>query len=232
MKQADKDYETSNQATDPPLVALHLLGRMAEILGVTDPDAISKLKERAEAALLEYKAHLESPPPTPTELRATFEYLSKRYRQLYQTLRQLGPAERRFLDSAGSELREIRSRRDLPLDTDEALAALSKVGILIREAHQRLPPVRKGPQPDRARWYFVHRLGLIYGQTVRTQDDIEKGLYALPTRRYDAYQGHEYGPFRDFVIVAHEALGFENPERGVDDVIRSVWGGMGKKRRH
>ena len=112
----------------------------------------------------------------------------------------------------------------------ETLAALSKVGIIIREAQGHLPPVTKGQQPNRARWKFVHRLGLIYAQTVRTQEDIENGLYAKPTRRYDAHKEKEYGPFRDFVVLAHEALGFENSEQGVDDVIRSVWSRMGKKR--
>ncbi len=231
MKRADKDCETSKQATDPPLVTPHLLGRMAEILGVTDPDAISKLKERVEAALQEYNAHLDSPPPTPAGLRLSFKNLSKLYRNLYDGLKQLGPAERRILDGAGSELREIRSRRDLPLDTDEALAALSKVGILIRAAQGRLPPVGKGPQPDRARWYLVHRLGVIYSQTRPSKPGDPRGEFEMPTRRHNAYLGKDYGPFRDFVVAAHEALGFANPEQGVDDVIRSVWGGMGKKRR-
>ena len=43
--------------------------------------------------------------------------------------------------------------------------------------------------------------------------------------------GKHYGPFRDFVVSVHIALGFDDPEKGVDDLIRSVWGHMGKKRR-
>lgn len=230
MKLSDKDRETSKEATELPLLPSRLLDRMAEMLGVTDSAAVAKLGERVEAAMKAYKTNLESAAPSPRELRKTFEYLSGSYRDLYESLTQLGTAELRFLDGAGSELREIRFRRDLPLDTDEALAALSKVGILISAAQVRLPPVGKGPQRDSARWYLVHRLGLIYGQTVRSRNDIEKGLYALPTRRHDAYKRRDYGPFRDFVVAAHEALGFAKPEQGVDDVIRTVWGGMGKKR--
>ena len=229
MKLSDKDHETSEEATELPLLPSRLLDQMAEILGVTDSAAVAILGERVEAAMKEYKTNLESAPPPPRELRKTFENLSGSYRDLYETLTQLGTAERGLLDDASLDFHPVRLARDGRFGMDEAMAALRKVGALIRTAKRRLPKVKKGPQSDSARWYLVHRLGMIYARSrPRKQGDPE---FEIPTRRYNDYSGKEYGPFLEFVVAAHEALGFVDPERGVDDVIRSVWGGMGKKRR-
>lgn len=232
MKLSDKDHETSEEATELPLLPSRLLDRMAEILGVTDSAAVAILGERVEAAMKEYKTNLESAPPSPRELRKTFENLSGSYRDLYESLTQLGTAERGLLDDASLDFHPVRLARDGRFGMDEAMAALRKVGALIRTAKRRLPKVKKGPQSDSARWYLVHSLGVIYAKTRPRVRDDGKEKFEMPTRRYSDYSGQEYGPFRDFVVAAHEALGFADPERGVDDVIRSVWGGgMGKKRR-
>ncbi len=194
---------------------------MAAILEVTDTDAISKLGEQVEAALQEYKAHQEDPPPTPKELRKTFEKLSKRHRELNEMLKQLGERERQILDDASLDFPEVRLTRDGRFGMSEALTALKKMGILFRTAQRYLPPAPHGPVANNARWYLVWRLGAIYSKVTGQ----------FPSRRYNAHKGREYGPFRDFVVTAHQAIGFDDPERGTNDVIREVWGGMGKKRR-
>ncbi len=209
----------------------HLLERIAEILEVTDPDSVTKLGERVESAMREYKASTEPAPPSPRELSQTFENISGRYRDLYESLTQLGPAERSIVDDASLELHLARLQRDERFGMDEAITALRKVGILIRAAQSRLPKVKHGPQRDDARWSLVHRLGVIYSQTRPSKPDDPREEFERPTRRYNAHLGKDYGPFRDFVVAVHTALGFDDPERGVDDLIRSVWGGMGKKRR-
>ncbi len=206
-----------------------MLNRMADILEVKDPDAKAKLRERVEAALREYQADSDSPRPTPKELRRTFEDLTERYRGLYQGLKKLGPKERAVVERARQDFPLVSPHKDFGIF--EALAALEKIGILLRQAQRWVPPVKRGPQENRARWDLVHQLGVIYAKTRRRVRDDGKEEFEMPTRRYSPYLERDYGPFRDFVVAAHEALGFADPERGVDDVIRSVWGGMGKYRR-
>ncbi len=213
------------------LLADHLLKRMAEILEVTDSDSIAKLGDRVEAALQEFRAHQELESPTPKELRDTFKRLSESHRNLYEDMKQLGPRERKILEDAASDFPSVRLARDGRFGRVEAMAALERIGALLRGAQQWLPEVKPGPQRDSARWFLVHRLGVIYSQTRPSKPGDPRGEFEMPTRRHSDYLGKGYGPFRDFVVVTHTALGFDDPEQGVDDLIRSVWGGMGKKRR-
>ncbi len=211
------------------LLADHLLKRMAEILEVTDPDSITKLGERVEAAFQEFRAHQELASPPPKELRETFKRLSSSHRDLYEGMKQLGPMERKILEDAASDFPEVRLARDGRFGRLEAMAAMERIGALLRGAQRWLPEVKHGPQRDSARWVLVHRLGVIYSQTRPSNPGDPRGKFERPTRRYNAYLEKHYGPFLDFVVAAHTALGFDNPERGVDDLIRSVWGSMGKK---
>ena len=110
------------------------------------------------------------------------------------------------------------------------MAALERIGALLRGAQRWLPEVKHGPQQDSARRFLVARLGIIYGTTRSHIRDDGAKVFDLPTRRHNTYKGEDYGRFRDFVVAVHEALGFDDPERGTDDVIRSVWSNMGKKR--
>ncbi len=224
------DPDVPDKASNPPLLPSHLLDRMAKILEVSDADAITELGESVEAALQEYKTRRESPSPTPKELRKTFKNLYRRYRDLYKSLTQLGLAERSIVDDFSRETHWVHLQRDELFGMDEAITALQKVGTLIRAAQGRLPKVKHGPQRDDARWSLVHRLGVIYARArPRIRVDGEE-RFEMPTRRHSAHVGQDYGPFRDFVVAVHTALGFDDPEQGVDDVIRSVWGDMGKKR--
>jgi hypothetical protein len=217
--------------SDPPTLSPEHLHRIADILGVTASAAVTKLAERVVAAMREYRDNATMAQPSPSELRMTFGELSERYHRFHESLMRLGPAECRHLDATGLELDQVHWKQNDPFGYDEALASLRKVGILLRAAQRRLPRVRHGPQPDRARRRLVIRLGHVYAKTkTRTREDGAE-VFELPTRRHDAYQGRDVGTFRDFVIAVHEALGFSNPKQGVDDLIRSVWGGMGKKRR-
>ncbi len=213
------------------LLADHLLKQMAEILEVTDPDSVTKLGDRVEAALQEFRAHQELASPPPKELRETFKRLSRSHRDLYEDMKQLGPMEQKILEDAASDLPPVRLARDGRFGRVEAMAALERIGALLRGAQRWLPEVKHGPQRDSARWFLVHSLGVIYSQTRPSKPDDPRGEFEMPTRRHNGYLGKGYGPFRDFVVITHTALGFDDPERGVDDLIRSVWGGMGKKRR-
>ena len=208
----------------------HLLKRMAEILEVTDPDSITKLGERVEAALQEFKANQDLASPTPKELRKTLKRLSKSHRDLYEDMKQLGPRERKILEVAASDFPSVRLARDGRFGRVEAMAALERIGALLRGAQRWLPKVEHGPQRDSARWFLVHSLGIIYSTTRSHIGDDGAKMFDLPTRRHNTYKGKDYGRFRDFVVAVHETLGFDDPERGTDDVIRSVWSGMGKKR--
>ena len=231
------------------LLADHLLKRMAEILEVTDPDSVTKLGERVEAALQEFRAHQELESPTPKELRDTFKRLSKSHRDLYEDMKQLGPMERKILEDAASDFPPVRLARNGRFGRVEAMAALERIGALLRGAQGWLPEVKHAPKPSpprpaprrsgsarrmpqkSARWFLVHRLGMVYSQTRPSKPGDPREEFEMPTRRHSDYLGKGYGPFRDFVVATHTALGFDDPERGVDDLIRSVWGGMGKKRR-
>ncbi len=220
--------ETSNTSGLSPL-SDHLLKRMAEILEVTDPNSITKLGERVEAALREFKTNQELASPTPKELRKTFKRLSKSHRDLYEDMKRFGPREQKILEVAASDFPSVRLARDGRFGRVEAMAALERIGALLRGAQRWLPEVKHGPQRDSARWFLVNRLGVIYSQTRPSNPGDPQGKFERPTRRYNAYLEKHYGPFLDFVVAAHTALGFDNPERGVDDLIRSVWGSMGKK---
>ena len=77
---------------------------MAAILEITDQAVISELGRRVETVFREYKAHVKSPSPTPKEMRETFDNLSRRYRELYDSLNQLRPEERKIFDTAGQDL--------------------------------------------------------------------------------------------------------------------------------
>jgi hypothetical protein len=212
--------------SDQPLLPANLLKRIADILEVTDPDSVVNLGKRVERALQEYKAHKESPFPPPKELRQTFNQLLSAHRALYENMNQLGPKELEIIDAAASDFPEVRLARDGLFGMAEATAALEKIGILLRNAQRWLPEVKHGPQRDDARWYLVQRLRVIYATTLAQIHDDGKEEFKLPTRRYDFYADRNYGPFHDFVVAVHEALGFDDPERGVDDLIRSA---MGKK---
>ncbi len=218
------------QTTGEPILSTSLLKRMTEVLAVTDPANISKLRERVEAALLDYQIATRHPMPTRRELRRSFEKLDKSYRTLIDSFNKLGPTERQVLDAAGKELQSVGSGRYRLSGATDVIAALSPVGVLIRQAQRHLPEVKRGPHTDTARYLLVARLGAIYGQTKSETQSDGKVLYEMPTRRHDGHVGRDYGPFRDFVVLVHEALGVDDPARGIDDVIRDLWPRMGKKR--
>ncbi len=129
--------ETSN-TSGLSLLSDHLLKRMAEILEVTDPDSITKLGERVEAALQEFKANQELASPTPKELRKTFKRLSKSHRDLYEDMKRLGPMERKILEDAASDFPPVRLARDGRFGRVEAMAALERIGALLRGAQRWL----------------------------------------------------------------------------------------------
>ena len=128
----------------------HLLKRMAEILEVTDPDSVTKLGDRVEAALQEFRAHQELASPPPKELRETFKRLSSSHRALYEDMKQLGLMERKILEAAASDVPPVRLARDGRFGRVEAMAALERIGALLRGAQRWLPKVKHGPQRDSA----------------------------------------------------------------------------------
>ncbi len=197
--------ETQN-TSGLPLLAGHLLKRMAEILEVTNPDSITKLGERVEAAFQEFRVHQELASPPPKELRETFKGLSRSHRDLYEGIKQLGPMERKILEDAASDFPEVRLARDGRFGRLEAMAAMERIGALLRGAQRWLPEVKHGPQRDSARWFLVNRLGVIYSQTRPSNPGDPQGKFERPTRRYNAYLEKHYGPFLDFVVAAHTAL--------------------------
>ncbi|MEE8270932.1 MAG: hypothetical protein V3R98_04250, partial [Alphaproteobacteria bacterium] len=175
-------------ANAPSPLPHHLLERMATDLEVNDPVAIAKLGERVEAAMREYKLTTEFARPSPNEMRETFQDIYRHYRGLYDGLKHLEPRARSILDDASLEIHEVRRGRDGRFGMDEAMAALQKVGILIRQAQRQLPKVKRGPQPDRARLYLVHRLGAIYATSRKHIRDDGTEEFEMPTRRHNAYK--------------------------------------------
>ena len=204
---------------------------MAEVIGVINSAEILKLGERVEAALKEYEVVTRFATLSPRELRDRFGKLNKSYRALYERFSELDPAEKEIVNTAGQELQAAAPGQHWLSGFTDAIETLEKIGVLIRQAQKQLPKVTHGPQIDKAKQRLITRLGIIYGQTNPEIQSDGSVRHEMPTRRHNPYNGRDYGPFREFVILAFEALGFDIPEQGVDDVIRAVWSNMGKKRR-
>ena len=200
----------------------NILNDMAKALEVSNPDDISKLRKRVEAAISEYHINTNSQEITPKDLQQTFNSLNSTYRELYDTLRGLGEKEREILNKAASEYNAMRPPQDWIPDADGVPTVLKKIGILIRMAPTRLPRVSPGRPKDIARQRFVERLGIIYMQSKHYISDEGNDVFPFPTRCHDVIEHRDYGAFRDFVILAFTAIGIPDPTIGVDDLIRPV----------
>jgi hypothetical protein len=220
-----------NRASSARLLSEQLLEQMAETLEVTDQEAVAKLGERVEAALQEYRTHLDFPRPPTKKLHESFERLSRLTVELVGEFRRLGPIERQEVDRALEEFLLLRGESARTPGVEESIFGLKRILTTLRVTKGSLPRSRKGRPKEKQRWYFVHRLAMIYARSrPRVIVDGEE-RFEVPTRVHDPVEGQDTGRFRDFVFLAIEALGDLDDGSGIDHVIRSVCATMAKKRR-
>ncbi len=199
-----------------------MLRRMAVVLEVEDEAAVANLSERVQAALDEY--WYREGTPTSAELQDALKSLSEQCDSLHAALRKLSArkhtrlqgAARRQIDDAARRLSEPRPEGQFPESFEALTQSVASVSVVLKHA---TPPGgrRRGRPPKTAARHLVNSLGIIYLQTTDH----------LPTRRHDAIHHKDYGPFREFVILAYDAAGISG--KPPDSLIKSVWGGLPKK---
>lgn len=217
----------NSQERQPPLLTAPMLERMAIILEVSDPEEMERLRKQVESALCQYKSQRDHPPPTPKKVRTNFRNVFRRANDLYAALDGLSPYERQIIDDASEDIHPVRLEREGAFGSAEILTAMKRIRAALRRTERHLPEVSPGPQQDSARWRLVYRLGVIFSRFRPKIERDGRTYFQMPTRRHDAYTQQDWGPFRDFVVANHEALGLS--QQGVDDLIRSVWSGTRKK---
>ena len=211
-----------------PLVSPALLKQLAGILDVRERERVQQLGRSVESALRDYSIHLRLPPATAKELHSTFNKLYEQTRKLRKGFENLGIHERNEIEKAVGFIEEMPGPRAWMTWT-ESIAALRTILTTLGYTRAGLREPRKGRPRNTARWLFVMHLARTYARARSWTATDGRVLYELPRRDHDRIHGKDIGRFRDFVLAALAPLGDLDDGKGIDDVIRSVCGQLGKK---
>lgn len=174
------------------------------------------LRHIAESGV-EHDKHFRNIVRLADELVAAFASLpSETYSRLVSTWWQsFGQSD---ADEDSSVFSHVFSPNPGLFSAESQIHALMRSVILLSTAATTISENLPAPRRGRKRSVYWRALGV--KALAYTYWQATGGTY--PTRRNDPYEGHQYGPFRDFVLAVLEPLEGDDAATGIDRVIQTA----------